>query len=74
MGATELSRNGVAPRMPLTDTAVRNAKPAKKTIKLFDDRGLYLEVSPLAESGGGTSTASMGKKSGFPWVCIRTSV
>jgi hypothetical protein len=32
--------------MPLTDTAVRNAKPAKKAVKLFDDRGLYLEVSP----------------------------
>jgi integrase len=46
LGATELSRKGVAPKMPLTDTAVRNAKPAKKAVKLFDDRGLYLEVSP----------------------------
>jgi integrase len=35
--------------MPLTDTAVKNAKPAEKTIKLFDGNGLYLEVSP---SGG----------------------
>lgn len=35
--------------MPLTNTAVRNAKPAKKAVKLFDDRGLYLEISP---SGG----------------------
>ena len=35
--------------MPLTDTAVRNAKPIKKTTKLFDERGLYLQVSP---SGG----------------------
>ena len=32
--------------MPLTDTAVRNAKPGTKTIRLFDERGLYLEVSP----------------------------
>jgi integrase len=32
--------------MPLTDTAVRNAKSGKKAVKLFDDRGLYLEVSP----------------------------
>jgi integrase len=32
--------------MPLTDAAVRNAKPGKKAVKLFDDRGLYLEVSP----------------------------
>ncbi|MBK7135407.1 MAG: integrase arm-type DNA-binding domain-containing protein [Rhodocyclales bacterium] len=35
--------------MPLTDTAIRNAKPGKKPLKLFDDRGLYLEISP---SGG----------------------
>jgi integrase len=35
--------------MPLTDTAVKNAKPGEKTIKLFDGNGLYLEVSP---SGG----------------------
>jgi len=35
--------------MPLTDTAIRNIKPGIKSIKLFDERGLYLEVSP---SGG----------------------
>lgn len=35
--------------MPLTNTAVRNAKPSKKTQKLFDGGGLYLEVAP---SGG----------------------
>ena len=32
--------------MSLTDTAIRHAKPAKKSFKLFDERGLYLEVSP----------------------------
>ena len=32
--------------MPLNDTAVRNAKPSTKAVKLFDERGLYLEVSP----------------------------
>ncbi len=32
--------------MPLTDTAIRNAKPGEKPIRLFDGRGLYLEVSP----------------------------
>ena len=32
--------------MPLTDIGVRNAKPGSKTVKLFDERGLYLEVSP----------------------------
>ena len=35
--------------MPLTDTAIRSAKPEKKTQKLFDGGGLYLEVAP---SGG----------------------
>jgi integrase len=35
--------------MPLTDVLVRNAKAGKKSVKLFDGRGLYLEVSP---SGG----------------------
>lgn len=32
--------------MPLTDTAIRSAKPGEKAVKLFDERGLYLEVSP----------------------------
>ena len=32
--------------MPLTDTAIRNAKPADKATRLFDGGGLYLEVSP----------------------------
>jgi integrase len=32
--------------MALTDIQVRNAKPAEKARKLFDERGLYLEVSP----------------------------
>lgn len=32
--------------MPLTDTAVRNAKPGAKPAKLFDERGLFLIVSP----------------------------
>lgn len=32
--------------MPLTATAIRNAKPGDKIKKLFDGGGLYLEVSP----------------------------
>jgi integrase len=32
--------------MPLTSTAIRNAQPDEKPVKLFDERGLYLEVSP----------------------------
>jgi len=35
--------------MPLTDTAIHNAKPGDKTKKMFDSGGLYLEVAP---SGG----------------------
>jgi len=34
--------------MPLTDAKIRNAKPGEKPIKLFDERGLYLEISPTA--------------------------
>ena len=32
--------------MPLTDTAIRNAKPREKAYKLSDERGLYIEVAP----------------------------
>ena len=32
--------------MPLTDTAIRNAKPRGKSYKLADGAGLYLEVMP----------------------------
>ena len=32
--------------MPLTDIAIRRAQPAKKSRKMFDGRGLYLEVAP----------------------------
>lgn len=34
---------------PLTDTAIKKAKPAAKAVKLSDGGGLYLEISP---SGG----------------------
>ena len=32
--------------MPLTDTAIKNARPGDKTKKLYDSGGLYLELSP----------------------------
>lgn len=32
--------------MPLTDTAIRNAKPGAKPVKMFDERGLFLIVTP----------------------------
>ena len=31
---------------PLTDTAVKNAKPKDKTYTLGDGGGMYLEVTP----------------------------
>src|SRR5690349_441638 len=30
----------------LSDTQIRNAKPGERPLRLYDDRGLYLEVSP----------------------------
>ncbi|HOX68281.1 MAG TPA: integrase arm-type DNA-binding domain-containing protein, partial [Burkholderiaceae bacterium] len=44
-----LSTSGSYPQMPLTDTAIRKAKPGDKAIRMFDERGLYLEIAP----GGG---------------------
>jgi integrase len=35
--------------MPLSDTAIRNAKPGAKPVRLFDGGGLYIEIAP---SGG----------------------
>jgi integrase len=32
--------------MPLADTKIRNTKPGKKPLRLHDERGLYLEISP----------------------------
>lgn len=32
--------------MALTDTAIKNAKPAEKPRRLSDEKGLYLEISP----------------------------
>ena len=31
--------------MPLTNIIIKNVKPEKKAMRLFDGRGLYLEVS-----------------------------
>jgi hypothetical protein len=34
----------------LTATAVRKAKPGAKTLRLFDGRGLYLEISTTGQN------------------------
>lgn len=46
MGAVALFPERVAPIMALTNTTIRNVKSGRKSAKLFDERGLYLEVSP----------------------------
>ena len=54
--------------MPLSDTAIRNAKPQGKAFKLSDEKGLYMIVSPSGGKwwrldyrfGGKRKTLSMG--------------
>ena len=49
LGATGNQLNCVAPTfpfMPLTNTEIRNADSGAKALRLFDERGLYLEISP----------------------------
>ncbi|WP_229007660.1 Arm DNA-binding domain-containing protein [Methylophilus sp. Leaf408] len=38
--------------MALTDTALRNAKPADKPFKLYDEKGLFVIVNPNGVNGG----------------------
>ena len=42
------------------DTVVRNAKPGAKPVKRFDERALFVLMTPSGGSGGGSSTASAG--------------
>ncbi len=54
--------------MPLTDTAIRKAKPGDKPQKLSDEKGLYLLIHPNGGKwwrfdyrfGGKRKTLSMG--------------
>ena len=45
------------PQMPLTDTAIRKAKPTDKTQRLADGGGMYLEIAP---TGGKEKRLSLG--------------
>src|SRR5262245_40189342 len=66
------------PPMPLTDTAIRGAKPGSKPVKLFDGGGLYLEVSPAGGKwwrlkyrfGGKEKRLSLGV---YPDVSLRSA-
>ena len=46
MGAMRRVPLTVAPKMPLSDAAIRRIQPSTKTFRLFDGGGLYLEVAP----------------------------
>lgn len=46
MGALKGPHLRRGPQMPLTDTAIRNAKPKDKPYKVADAHGLYLLVNP----------------------------
>ena len=48
--------------MPLTDTAVKKAKPGDKPVKLSDAKGLYLLAIRWAQSCGAGSTGCSAKK------------
>lgn len=41
--------DGVTPKMSLSDTAIRNAKPSNKAFKMYDEQGLFILITP---SGG----------------------
>lgn len=34
------------PQMPLTDTALRNSKPKEKPYKVYDEKGLFIQITP----------------------------
>ena len=44
--------------MTITTTAVRNAKPKDKPYKLYDEKGLFIQVTPMGVSGGDLNIAT----------------
>ncbi len=60
--------------MTLTDTSMRNAKPGAKPIKLFDERGLFLLVTPTGGKWWRFRFMFDGKESCYRWVFIPMSV
>lgn len=51
--------------MPLTAIVVRNATPASKPIRLFDERGLYLEIAPTGGKWWRLKYRHVGKEKRF---------
>ncbi len=48
------------PRPVLNETRIRAAKPAEKPYKLFDERGLFMLVTPSGAGCGAFGTATVG--------------
>ncbi len=87
LGATRTVRpvfHAVAPstwksNMPLTDAAIRHAKPTEKPQRLFDGGGLYLEIAPSGgkwwrlkyRHGGKEKRLSLGTYPGTPLSAAR---
>lgn len=59
--------------MKLTNTAIKNAKPAPKTVKMFDGGGLYLEVTPSGSKYWRLKYRLHGKENVMRWVYIPKS-
>ena len=51
--------------MPLTNTALQNAKPTEKPYKIYDVDGLFMQVMPAGVSGGVLSIVLRVKKNFF---------
>lgn len=47
--------------MPLTDIAIRNAKPKEQAHRLFDGGGLFLFVTPPGAASGDLRIISPGR-------------
>lgn len=62
--------------MPLSDTAIRSAKPSGKPVRMFDGGGLYLEISPAGSKlwrmkyrfGGKEKRLAFGA---YPEICLK---
>lgn len=53
---------------PLTDSAIKVAKPKDSLYKLTDGQGLYLEVTPNGSKLWRLKYRFDGRKSGWPWA------
>jgi len=58
--------------MALTDTAIRNTKPAEKPLKLTDERGLYLLLKSNGSRWYWFDSAMTANAKPSPWGSIPT--